>query len=186
MSPPVEDSPVYSPEDRALLLRTAHHAIETALGQQPSLALPKAPAHLHEPRGAFTTLYLAGRLRGCIGYVAAVKPLIQTVAESAVSAAFHDPRFPGVTAQEAPHLQIEISVLSLPQAIRPEQIIPGRHGLVVSQGSRRGLLLPQVAEEQGWDAPTFLAQTCIKAGLPADAWRKDATIEAFTAEVFGE
>ena len=90
------------------------------------------------------------------------------------------------TSHTCSNLQIEISVLSLPQPIRPEHIVAGRHGLIVTQGSRRGLLLPQVAEENGWDAQTFLAQTCVKAGLPADAWQQGATIEAFTAEVFGE
>jgi len=187
MSQPAE----YTPEDRALLLGTAHRAIEAALIDKQFVALPETPAHLNAvhlnaPRGAFTTLHLEGKLRGCVGYIAAVKPLLQTVAEAAVSAAFHDPRFPPVTAEEAPHLQIEISVLSLPQPIRPDEIVPGRHGLIVTQGSRRGLLLPQVAPEHGWDALTFLAQTCLKAGLPPDAWKTGATLEAFTAEVFGE
>jgi AmmeMemoRadiSam system protein A len=180
---------VYSNADRALLLRTAHQAIEAAFTENQFLALPDAkslPPALVEPRGAFTTLHLEGRLRGCVGYVAALKPLIQTVAETAVSAAFYDPRFPPVTPNEAPHLKLEISVLSLPQTIRPEHIVCGCHGLIVAQGSRRGLLLPQVAGEHGWDAETFLAQTCAKAGLPADAWKHGAVIEAFTAEVFGE
>ncbi|MDP9268459.1 MAG: AmmeMemoRadiSam system protein A [Acidobacteriota bacterium] len=181
-----DDQPIYSSDERALLLRTAHRAIAAALADRQDLALPDVPAHLNAPRGAFTTLHLEGKLRGCVGYVAAVKPLIQTVAETAVSAAFYDPRFPPVTANEAPHLRIEISVLALPQPVRPEHIVPGRHGLIVTQGSRRGLLLPQVAPEHGWDALTFLAQTCLKAGLPPDAWKAGATIEAFTAEVFGE
>src|SRR3954453_6963407 len=160
----------YSPEERALLLPAARDL----------------PPRLNEPRGAFTTLHIAGNLRGCVGYIAAVKPLIQTVAETAVAAAFDAPRFPRLSASEAPHLQIEISVLSLPKPIRAEEVVAGRHGLIISQGTRRGLLLPQVADEQHWDAPTFLSQTCIKAGLPPDAWREGATIEAFTAEVFGE
>ena len=188
--PPARDDPaVYSPAERALLLRTAHQAIAAAFTEQQFLALPEAkalPPALNEPRGAFTTLHLEGRLRGCVGYIAALKPLIQTVAETAVSAAFYDPRFPPVTPNEAPHLQIEISVLTLPQPIRPGEIVPGKHGLIVALGPRRGLLLPQVASEHGWDAETFLAQTCVKAGLPPDAWQKGATLEGFTAEVFGE
>ncbi len=186
---PIPPPAVYSAQERALLLQTAHRAIETALADREFLTLPdpkSVPAALNQPRGAFCTLHLEGQLRGCVGYVAAIKPLIQTVAETAVSAAFYDPRFPPVTAKEAPHLQIEISVLSLPEPIRPDQVEVGRHGLIVSQGSRRGLLLPQVAPEQGWDAETFLSQTCVKAGLPPDAWRRGAHLEAFTAEVFGE
>ena len=192
MSPPGSRVPppaVYSPVERALLLQTAHRAIETALTDREFLILPDArsvPPALNQPRGAFCTLHLNGRLRGCVGYVAAIKPLLQTVAETAVSAAFYDPRFSPVTANEAPHLKIEISVLSLPEPIRSDQVEVGRHGLIIAQGSRRGLLLPQVAPEHGWDAETFLSQTCAKAGLPPDAWRHGAAIEAFTAEVFGE
>lgn len=186
MSPPGE----YSPQDRVLLLSAAHAAIEAALrdgNNRVALgSIRDLPANLKEPRAAFTTLHLDGQLRGCVGYVAAAKPLIETVAETAIAAAFTDPRFPAVTAGEAPRLKIEISVLSPPQPIRPDEIVPGRHGLIVSLATRRGLLLPQVAPEHGWDALTFLAHTCAKAGLPADAWQKGATIEAFTAEVFGE
>ncbi len=186
---PAHDDDVYSPEERRILLQTAHRAIEAAFSERQFIALPEAstlPPRLNEPRGAFCTLHLDGRLRGCIGYIAAVKPLVQTVAETAVSAAFYDPRFPGVTPNEAPQLKIEISVLSLPKPIRAEDVVVGKHGLIVSQGSRRGLLLPQVAPEHGWDAQTFLSQTCVKAGLPPDAWRHGAKIEGFTAEVFGE
>ena len=103
-----------------------------------------------------------------------------------MSAAFHDPRFLPVTAEEAPELQVEISVLSPLRPVAPQEVVVGRHGLVVSHGSRRGLLLPQVAVEQEWDATTFLEQTCLKAGLPADAWKQGATLQAFTAEVFGD
>jgi len=184
--PPVHG---YSPEERALLLQTAHRAIATALSDRQLLVLPEArslPPALNEPRGAFCTLHLDGRLRGCVGYIAAAKPLIQTVAETAVSAAFYDPRFAPVTADEAPRLKLEISVLSLPAPIRPDQVEVGRHGLIVSDSGRRGLLLPQVASEHGWDAETFLTQTCLKAGLPPDAWRRGATLEAFTAEIFGD
>ena len=137
-------------------------------------------------RGAFTTLHLRGRLRGCIGYVIPTHSLYRTVAETAQAAAFDDPRFPPVTAEEAPHLKVEISVLSPLQPIRPEEVVTGVHGLIVSKGGRRGLLLPQVPVEWGWDRETFLSQTCRKAGLPPDAWRQDIDLQAFTAEVFGE
>ncbi len=143
-------------------------------------------SHLEEPRGAFTTLHLEGKLRGCIGYVSPSRSLYATVAESARAAALDDPRFPPVPPEDAPRLKIEISVLSPLRPIRPEDVIVGRHGLVVSEGSRRGLLLPQVPIEWEWDRETFLAQTCLKAGLSADAWRHGAQLQGFTAEVFSE
>jgi AmmeMemoRadiSam system protein A len=108
------------------------------------------------------------------------------VAETARAAAFNDNRFLPLTPEEAPHLQIELSILSPPQAIRSEEIEVGRHGLLITWHGRRGLLLPQVPSERAWDRTTFLQQTCRKAGLPQDAWQKGAAIEAFTAEVFGE
>ena len=175
----------YSPEERELLVRLAHRSIESALEGRGIDANPPT-AHLSEPRGAFVTLHLDGHLRGCIGYVMPTQSLYATVAEAAKAAAFEDPRFPPVTSSEAPHLKIEISVLSPLQPIRPEEVVVGLHGLVVSQGNRRGLLLPQVPIEWKWDRESFLAQTCMKAGLPPDAWQHGAQLQAFTAEVFGE
>jgi AmmeMemoRadiSam system protein A len=193
MSPYSEEPPTatavqpceYSQEERDLLLRLAHRSIDLALegrGTDPT----SPTAHLAEPRGAFTTLHLEGELRGCIGYVLPTQSLYATVAEAARAAALDDPRFPPVTPAEAAHLKIEISVLSLVQPIRPEEVIVGQHGLVVTQGNHRGLLLPQVPTEWKWNRETFLAQTCLKAGLPADAWQHGAQLQAFTAEVFGE
>ena len=193
MSPPSEktQSPVaagaeeYSPEERRILLVLAHRSIETALsGLRMDFTPPNA--HLAQPRGAFTTLHLFGGLRGCIGYVLPVGSLYVTVAETARAAAFDDPRFPPVTEVEAPDLRIDISVLSVPSPIRPEEVEVGKHGLIVTAGLRRGLLLPQVPTEWDWDRETFLAQTCIKAGLAPDAWQHGAELQAFTAEVFGE
>jgi uncharacterized protein len=175
----------YSPEERRILLRLAHQSIESAL-QDVQLDLTPPSEHLADPRGAFTTLHLHGKLRGCIGYVFPNQPLYETVAETARSAAFDDPRFEPVTLDEAPELTVEISVLSALRPIRPEEVVVGKHGLVVMLGSRRGLLLPQVPLEWGWDRETFLAQTCMKAGLPPDAWQRGAELQAFTAEVFGE
>src|ERR1019366_4585832 len=121
----------YSPEERELLLRRAHRSIELAL--EGRAIDPTSPtAHLAEPRGAFTTLHREGELRGCIGYVLPTQSLHATVAESARAAALDDPRFPPVTPAEAPHLKIEISVLSPLQPIRPEEVIVGQHGLVVT------------------------------------------------------
>jgi AmmeMemoRadiSam system protein A len=108
------------------------------------------------------------------------------VAETARAAAFEDSRFMPVTKEEALKLEVSLSVLSRLFPIHPEAVKVGRHGLVISQGARRGLLLPQVPIENGWDRETFLEQTCRKAGLPPDAWRKGATIEAFTAEIFAD
>jgi len=175
----------YSPEERRALLDVAHRSIEAALRDE-SLELTPASEHLAEPRGAFTTLHLHGKLRGCIGYVCATQPLYRTVAETARAAAFEDPRFEPVALDEAEELKIEISVLSPLRPINAEDVVVGKHGLVVMQGGRRGLLLPQVPVEWDWDRQTFLAQTCLKAGLPSDAWQHGAELQAFTAEVFGE
>ncbi len=175
----------YLPEERALLLHLAHQAIDTEL-EQGEMALPAIPEHLQQQRGAFTTLHLEGDVRGCVGYVFPVAPLFQAVIETARAAAFQDMRFLPVTREEASQLQISISVLSPLFPIKAEEVELGKHGLLVTQGNRRGLLLPQVPAEHGWDLKTFLEQTCHKAGLPSDAWQHGATLEAFTAEIFGE
>jgi AmmeMemoRadiSam system protein A len=175
----------FSQDERELLLRLAHESILSALEER-EIPLNPPNAHLAEPRGVFTTLHLSGELRGCVGYVLPICPLYRAVAETARAAAFDDTRFYPVTAEEAPHLEIELSVLSVPQPLQAEAVEVGRHGLLISMGGRRGLLLPQVPVEHNWDRTTFLEQTCRKAGLPPDAWQKGAVIEAFTAEVFGE
>ena len=189
-SNPAPPTPEFSLEQRRTLLRIAHRAILSGLDRQP---LPEAPAsslRLSEPRGVFTTLYLPGdlhrQLRGCVGYAAPIAPLYRAVAETARAAAFDDSRFLPVTKEEALKLEVSLSVLSRLFPIHPEAVEVGRHGLLISDGARRGLLLPQVPVEHGWDRETFLEQTCRKAGLPLDAWRKNATIEAFTAEVFSD
>ena len=180
-----ECSPEYSPDERRTVLRIAHDAILSTLqGREPERV--PVSQRLSEPHGAFATLYLENELRGCVGHIAPNTPLHQTVRDAARAAAFEDPRFPAVTIEEATRLKIEISVLSPLQPITPEQIVVGRHGLLISLRGRRGLLLPQVAVEHGWDRETFLEHTCHKAGLPPDAWRQDAKLEAFTAEVFSD
>jgi AmmeMemoRadiSam system protein A len=175
----------YSDEERKLLLRLAHRTIAAELRKEEVDISPPSP-HLAELRGAFTTLHRFGELRGCIGYVVPQYPLYQTIADTAVAAAFRDPRFAPVTDGELPELQIEISVLSPLAPIVPEAVEVGRHGLIVTFGHARGLLLPQVPLEWGWDREKFLSETCRKAGLPLDAWKRGAQLEAFTAEVFGE
>jgi AmmeMemoRadiSam system protein A len=175
----------FTAEERAVLLRLAHESIVSALERREISLTPPSP-HLNEPRGAFTTIYFHGNLRGCVGYVFPVASLYRTVAETARAAAFEDTRFSPVTLQEAADLGVSLSILSPLRVIAPEEVEIGRHGLVVSQGGRRGLLLPQVPVEHQWDRVTFIEQTCRKAGLPLDAWRLGATLEAFTAEVFGD
>ncbi len=175
----------YSPIERKQLLSLAHQSIRARLrGAELTVSAPSD--HLSEMRGAFTTLHRRGKLRGCIGYVIAGTPLYETVIETAAAAAFEDPRFSPVREEEAPELQIEISVLSPLFPISADEVVVGKHGLMVSYRGLRGLLLPQVPIEWGWDRDTFLDQTCQKAGLPPDAWKHGAKLEAFTAEVFGE
>ena len=175
----------FTPEERRVLLTLAHQSILTALEGHEIPLTPPSP-HLAEMRGAFTTIYYQHQLRGCVGYVFPVASLYRTVAETARAAAFEDTRFLPVTSEEAAELEVSLSILSPLKSIMPQEVEIGRHGLLISQGSHRGLLLPQVPVEHEWDRITFLEQTCHKAGLPEDAWQKGATIEAFTAEVFGE
>jgi AmmeMemoRadiSam system protein A len=190
--PPAPVTPVqefssgeFSSEEGALLLRLAHDSIRSALENR-EISLDAPTPHLAELRGAFTSLYLFGELRGCVGYVLPTCTVYRAVAETARAAAFNDNRFPPVTGEETQHLDIELSILTPAKPIQAEEIEVGRHGLLISWHGRRGLLLPQVPVEHGWDRTTFLEQTCRKALLPLDAWQKDATVEAFTAEVFGD
>ncbi len=175
----------FTEDERRFLLRLAHQSIDYALDGRP-FSPESANTHLTEQRGAFCTLYVNRQLRGCVGYIFPVTPLIRTVAETARAAAFDDPRFPALTRNEAITLKISLSVLSPLFPIQPEQVEVGVHGLLVNFLGRRGILLPQVPTEHSWDRQTFLEQTCVKAGLPADAWKQGAKLEAFTAEIFGE
>jgi AmmeMemoRadiSam system protein A len=175
----------YPQDERRLLLNLAREAIGAALDKR-QLDFSPPSEHLAEHRGAFTTLHIDGELRGCVGYVFPQYSVYRTVAETAVAAAFDDPRFPPLTQTEYPFLEYEISVLTPVVPIDPEDVEVGKHGLVITYGSRRGLLLPQVPVEHGWDREKFLQQTCIKAGIPPDAWEHGAKVEAFTAEVFGD
>jgi AmmeMemoRadiSam system protein A len=175
----------FSQQERILLLQLAHDSIVSALEDREISLDPPTP-HLAEPRGAFTSLYLQGGLRGCVGYVLPVSSVYRAVIDTARAAAFEDTRFYPVTIEEARQLEIELSILSPPKPISPDEVEVGRHGLLISLGGNRGLLLPQVPTERNWDRITFLEQTCRKAGLAPDAWKHGALIEAFTAEVFGE
>jgi AmmeMemoRadiSam system protein A len=175
----------FSRDERIVLLRLAHDSILSALERREISLSPPTP-HLSEPRGVFTSLYLHSELRGCVGYVLPVSPVYRAVADTARAAALEDMRFQPVTLPEAGDLEIELSILSPPQPISPEAIVIGLHGLLITMAGHRGLLLPQVPKDRNWDRATFLDQTCRKAGLPPNAWQHGATIEAFTAEIFGE
>ncbi len=177
-----------SENDKMLLLKLAHESITAALkGDRLRIDKSKYTGVLQEERGAFVTLTIGGRLRGCIGYIKAVKPLAETIAEMAVQAAFHDPRFPSLTEEEFKSVDIEISVLT-PMTIveNPEDIIVGRDGLYIVRDLNSGILLPQVPVENGWERETFLDQTCLKAGLAPGTWKKEGTqIYKFQADIFG-
>jgi uncharacterized protein len=179
--------PVLTPDQRAALLTLARCSILEYVCHTQTVSAGISDRALQAAGAAFVTLTHRGKLRGCIGYVEAIKPLAEAVAHCAVSAATADPRFLPLTPDELPDLRIEISVLSpLWRIDQPGQIRVGDHGLCISQGGRRGLLLPQVATEFGWDPETFLRQTCLKAGLPGDAWRRGAEIQVFTVDHFTE
>lgn len=138
-------------------------------------------------RGVFVTLHVRGALRGCIGVVEAQLPLGESLVQSAISAATQDPRFSPVRTDELGDLQVEISLLSAPARLSPEDVEIGKHGLLIVSGNRRGLLLPQVATEHGLTREQFLDETCRKAGLPRGCWRSSGTqIFGFTCEVFSE
>ncbi len=173
-------------EERRVLLATARRAIAASLGIEPHPGPPDAVVPYMA--GAFVTLRSGGTLRGCIGHLEADRPLIDVVASCASASAREDHRFTSVTSAELPLMHIEISVLGpMEQIDRLDQIEVGRHGLLIERDRRRGLLLPQVAVEWEWDAATFVAQTCAKAGLPGDAWPTGgAVLCRFEAEVFGE
>jgi AmmeMemoRadiSam system protein A len=178
-------------EQRRKLLEIARKSIEDHIegGDEPngSSAAFDDP-ELEELRGAFVTLTRDGNLRGCIGYSEPLYPLHEAVARCAVAAATQDYRFSPVTLAELPDLDITVSALTpLEKLERLEDLEPGRQGLLITGEGHRGLLLPQVAAERGWDRDRFLRETCRKAGLPEDAWKRDTVeIFVFEAEVFAE
>lgn len=182
--------PNLSPGQPRELLARARSAAAAALGTlSQKTSFPDPVGRLLAPGMCFVTWKRDGQLRGCIGSVEPVRPLWADVEANAVHALLEDPRFPPVTEDELPRLRLEISVLTpfVPVSDPLSAVKVGVHGLLVERGPHRGLLLPQVPVEWGWDVPAFLAHSCRKAGLPADAWRDpETTISTFTAEVFGE
>lgn len=175
-----------TPEEEKTCLKLARQALEHYFASGERLRSPVRSGTLKEKRGAFVTLTVDGDLRGCIGYPLPVKPLDETIIEMAVAAATQDTRFEPLSPGELPRLKIEISVLGLPEPAEAGRVEVGRHGIIVSKGYRRGLLLPQVPVEHGWDRETYLRHGCLKAGLPPEEWKRGAEIETFTAQVFSE
>jgi len=173
-------------EEKQTLRDIALQAIRSKCLQQPAPTAPAASPKLQESRGAFVCLHKGKELRGCIGMIEAFGPLHQTVKEMALQAAFSDPRFCPLAPNELDDLDLEISVLTPLERIKdPGQIEIGKHGLLIRKKSYSGLLLPQVATEQGWDRHQFLEATCRKASLPPTAWKeKDTEIYVFSADIF--
>lgn len=176
----------YTEAEKKTLHNIAREAIAARLAGKPLPPLPALTPALREKRGAFVTLHLDHQLRGCIGTIEPIRPLAEVVQEMAVAAAFQDPRFPPLSPRELERIEIEISVLTPLELVKDvNDIVVGKHGLLIERGFRRGLLLPQVATEYGWNRQTFLEHTCLKAGLPPTAWHDPETrIYRFEAEIF--
>jgi AmmeMemoRadiSam system protein A len=173
-------------DDQRRLLSLARRAIEARVRRQPAPA-PEHGGALDSPRGAFVTIHCHGDLRGCLGRLDPGEPLAKTITDLAASVSDSDPRFEAVRPGELDAIDLEISVLTPEREVTSvAEIEVGRHGVIVEQGGHRGLLLPQVATEYGWDAQTLVSHTCLKAGLSADAWRHGARLLVFEAQVFGE
>jgi len=182
------EPPNFTEAEKRQLLSIARQAIQEYLNGHNVPDLSPENENLLRRDGAFVTLKLHGTLRGCIGHMVTSEPLYRTIQECAISAATADPRFPPLTKEELSEIQIEISVLSPMKRVGDiEEIQVGVHGLMIVTPKGRGVLLPQVAVEEGWDRAAFLRGVCRKAGLPQDAWKQqDAALYRFTATVFGE
>lgn len=184
-----------SDEEGKFLVKLARESIETFIKERRKLEVPEdTPNTLKEEMGAFVTLNKEGLLRGCIGYPEPIAPLVNAVIDVAISAAVNDPRFSPVTEDELNDLAVEVSVLTKPELIevkQPEEYIDkikiGDDGLIIERGPYKGLLLPQVAVEWGWNVEEFLYNTCVKAGLTADCWLyPDVKIYKFSSQIFNE
>jgi len=177
-----------SSREQTILLQIARQAIESVVRQQPVSPEPREEKALNGRRGCFVTIKQEGKLRGCIGNFQSELPLFKEVAEMAATSASKDPRFYPLQEEDLATISLDISVLSPLEKIDDINLIEvGKHGIYLEKGYYRGVLLPQVASEHSWDRKTFLKQTCLKAGLPTDAWQSDDTdIYIFNAQVFSE
>jgi len=172
-----------SAEQKTELLRLCLETIQVYCRECRILPYNTEDPSLLRPAAVFVTLRIRSFLRGCVGQVSPDYPLYRAVQNAAVSAGFADPRFPGIREDEIPQLQVKIAVLSPLEPIHADQIVIGKHGLLITQGSQRGLLLPEVASDNHWDLNTYLESLCQKAGLPCGAWKEGAQLFAFTTEV---
>ncbi|MEE8575200.1 MAG: AmmeMemoRadiSam system protein A [Thermodesulfobacteriota bacterium] len=176
-----------SDSDKEVLFSVARASIKGYLAGKKMPEISESRAEIQKACGAFVTIHKGGALRGCIGLFVSEKPLYKTVADMAVSAAFEDPRFPPLNAEELSEIDLEISVLTPLKKIQDaSEIEVGRDGIYIIKGHSRGVLLPQVATEHGFDRETFLDQTCLKAGLAPGSWREGAEIYTFEAEIINE
>lgn len=185
-TPPGPSTPLTAEERRSLLKLARQAVVARVRGlRDESMSPPVFQARVSD--GAFVTLHQDGRLRGCIGRVAAGSQVGETVRQVAGAAAVEDPRFPPVTPGELSTLTVEVSLLGpLVPCSGPGDVEIGRHGVVIRKGHRQSLLLPQVAIEHGWDAEALVSAACRKAGLPSDAWATGSDLYVFEAEVFAE
>ena len=169
------------------LLEHARQTIRNFLNNETAPSLPKPDPLLDKKRGAFVTLRKKGELRGCIGHIEEDRPLREAVAAMALQAAFNDPRFSPLSAEELAEIEIEISVLTYYHKINDlREIIPGLDGVLLKKNGKQSVFLPQVAAERKWDRAELLNHLCLKAGLKAGCWKKNSEIYTFRAVVFGE
>jgi AmmeMemoRadiSam system protein A/AmmeMemoRadiSam system protein B len=178
--------PQLSPGQQETLLQLAIKAIKDYITSGVVPAELSTDPMLNRKAGVFVTLRIRGMLRGCIGHMSAERPLAQAVQEMAVAAATSDPRFPPLSSQELEQITVKVAVLSPLKRIDTRQVEVGVHGLLISHAGRRGVLLPEVAADRGWDRETYLENLCYKAGLPGDTWRQNPSLYAFTSIVFGD
>lgn len=180
-------SDLLTKKEQKELLKIARDTVVAVVTDGKAPPVETGSPGLNGPNGCFVTIKQQGRLRGCIGNFISDQPLYRLVQEMALSAATRDPRFYPMKPHDLEEFKLEISVLSPLRKIQSvEEIQVGRHGIYIVKGSYRGVLLPQVASEYGWDRDTFLRHTCLKAGLPENAWQKECDIFIFSAQVFGE
>ena len=172
----------FSEEQKDKLLKLGIRAIEQHIQTGNPIELHSKDPVLVRKAAVFVTLRIGNQLRGCVGQINAEYPLLTAIQKAAVSAAFEDPRFQPVCSEEIPYLRLKIAILSPMKHIEVEDVEVGKHGLLIMDQGQRGLLLPEVASDRGWDKTTYLENLCIKAGLPEDAW-KNADLFGFTTEV---